>query len=552
MSDTASPTTRELTDDGTSVPATPSLGFLLAGLMAAAGTVHLAMVPAHVGDSLLDPVAFAVVGWFQLGVAALLVARRPSKGLYLATMIGNAVVLGLWIWSRTAGLPWGGHAGVVEEAGAVDVVTAGFELAAIFTAGVLLAGGERIRVPMAVPAVGGLAALSLATVVLVSPDTAEHAHGSGDGELASSGGHDHGGNGDAMTAEMTLVDQTRCDLGFNPVGYWEEATFLGVDTYGGGTMTHDDHDGTSVLGAVSATMPKGSATLDDLISLTEGANESEGAAAGLVTSLSEASDAEYTTWLQWLKASGSVGHGHGHDPASGDDNGGHGGHVGPQPWKAMIDQGQCDQLADELALARETALTYPTAKDAVEAGWVMVTPYVPGIAAHYMNFSLVDGEFVVDEPEMILYDGNSPDSAVVGLSYYLVHDAEAEPTQGFTGDNDHYHRHVGLCTRGGVVVGDSSVTAEECEAMGGRKASGNNGWMSHAWVVPGCESPWGVFSAASPILDRTLVDNSTTDGGACAGSGVIDRWDLTPGTRDTTPKAASSSDADATESAQAE
>jgi hypothetical protein len=32
---------------------------------------------------------------------------------------------------------------------------------------------------------------------------------------------------------------------------------------------------------------------------------------------------------------------------------------------------------------------------------------VPGIAAHYMNFSLVDRTFNVEEPEMLLYDGTA-------------------------------------------------------------------------------------------------------------------------------------------------
>ena len=31
--------------------------------------------------------------------------------------------------------------------------------------------------------------------------------------------------------------------------------------------------------------------------------------------------------------------------------------------------------------------------------------------------------------------------------------------------------------------------------------------MSHAWVVPGCESPWGVFSGATPVLDDDLGEN---------------------------------------------
>jgi hypothetical protein len=174
-------------------------------------------------------------------------------------------------------------------------------------------------------------------------------------------------------------------------------------------------------------------------------------------------------------------------------------------------------------------------KDAEAAGWRQVTPYVAGIAAHFMNFGLVDGEFNIEQPEMILYDGTDDDSRVVGLSYYIRHPGSAEPTQGFTGNNDHYHRHDGLCVDGSGVIGDSTTTVEECEAMGGRKANGSAGWMSHAWVVPGCESPWGVFSGASPVLDSKLAENSGDNDGACAGSGVRARYNLDPGQIENTP-----------------
>ena len=50
--------------------------------------------------------------------------------------------------------------------------------------------------------------------------------------------------------------------------------------------------------------------------------------------------------------------------------------------------------------------------------------------------------------------------------------------------------------------------------------------MSHAWVVPGCESPWGVFSAASPLLDDDLGRDGEASSGGCVASGVRDRYDL--------------------------
>jgi hypothetical protein len=279
---------------------------------------------------------------------------------------------------------------------------------------------------------------------------------------------------------------------------------------------------------------QGSAELDKLVA-RQLTTEGELGDAIMVLELAKVSDDVYKDWLRWL---GSVGNAHEHGtPSEGapDDNNGMGGHIGPQPWYAMTDQAECDKLNEELALARETALKYPTVADAEAAGWRQVTPYVPGIAAHFMNFGMVDGTFNIEEPEMILYDGTDDDSRVIGLSYYIIHQGAAEPTQGFTGPNDHYHRHIGLCVDETGVIGDSTTTEEECAARGGQKRQGGNGWMNHVWIVPGCESPWGLFSGATPVLDGDLPKTSGEDGGGCAGSGVRDRFDLTPGEVENTP-----------------
>lgn len=65
--------------------------------------------------------------------------------------------------------------------------------------------------------------------------------------------------------------------------------------------------------------------------------------------------------------------------------------------------------------------------------------------------------------------------------------------------------------------------------MGGVKQGGEAGWMNHVWTVPGCESPWGVFSGANPILDAKISQQSGKNDGGCAGSGVLDRYDLSAG-----------------------
>ena len=67
----------------------------------------------------------------------------------------------------------------------------------------------------------------------------------------------------------------------------------------------------------------------------------------------------------------------------------------------------------------------------------------------------------ITEPEMILYDGTTDDANVIGLSYYLLHGGPAEPTQGFTGNNDHFHRHDGLCIGATGVIG---TDVENCVA----------------------------------------------------------------------------------------
>lgn len=517
---------------GDDVAGASTLGWIVAGLATGAAVIHFAMVPGHIGDSLLDPLGFAVAGWFQLWIAGAALTGRAGRRTWTASVLGNLAITGLWVWSRTVGLPVGNHEGVVEEVGAIDLAAQVLGVgAALVSARLVLApAGAAGRARLA-PAFAAAAAIGLATTVITSQDAATHGHA--DEGLPALTGH---------AAQMAEIDADRCDTGFNHPSYWAEAEVLGVDTYLGGAMAMTDEAATTSAdghdhGAVAAgpvttttrpdpTEGRGSPGLDKLVGLTGPAGSSEGAAARLVISLGEASDEDYDAWLWWLRATGAVGGGHAHDSAAPGDSGGHGGHVGPQPWVAMTDRAQCDKLAEELALARSITEKYDTVAKAEAGGWVKVTGYVPGIASHYMNFGAVDSTFDIEVPEMILFDGTDPDSSVVGLSYYIIHEGDAEPTQGFTGPNDHFHRHVGLCIVNGVVAGDSQTTAEECEARGGSKAGGDKQWMNHVWVVPGCESPWGVFSAATPVLDGALGRASATDGGGCAGSGVRDRYGL--------------------------
>jgi hypothetical protein len=515
------------------------LEVLFAATMGAAGLVHLVMAPVHAGGSTAEALGFAVFGWIQVTLALSALLGRWRRGLWAAAVAVNLVAIALWIWSRTAGLPFGSHSGSPEPVALVDGVTVALETGALVVAAALLAAPARLKVGWVVPSLAAVAVLGATTAVVVSPETAQHAD------------HEHGGSGDEADvgfADMADIDERRCDLGMNPAGYWAEARRTGVDTYYGGAMQQPlTAEELVAIGELRSS--PGTPALDALISATSLAAGGEAAAGALVAELGKADDVAYDRWVTYLRsldagaATGDQASGSAHDhgttsspsPSSGtapDDNGGHGGHIGPQPWVAMVDQPECDALDAELDRARDVAMALPTAADAMAAGYVKTTTYVPGIAAHYMRFPYVDGTFSIDEPEMLLYDGEGPEAHVVGLSYYVLHPGDAEPTQGFTGPNDHFHRHVGLCVRGALVVGDSTTSEEDCAARGGRKSDGGAGWMNHVWVVQGCESPWGVFSGASPTIDQALGEISGSDGGGCAGSGAAQRYDLSAGSLD--------------------
>jgi hypothetical protein len=150
--------------------------------------------------------------------------------------------------------------------------------------------------------------------------------------------------------------------------------------------------------------------------------------------------------------------------------------------------------------ARAAAAQYPTVKDAQAAGYFRSTVYVPCIGAHYTNIRLAI-RFDPSHPSELLYDGSSPDSKIVGLSYLVYH--HDGPPPGFVGPNDHWHQHNangGLCLgAGGVIAGEESSRAQ-CAALGGHKTLLIDVWMLHAWVVPGFECTWGVFSGECPEL----------------------------------------------------
>ena len=191
-----------------------------------------------------------------------------------------------------------------------------------------------------------------------------------------------------------------------------------------------------------------------------------------------------------------------------------------------LDNATRDALAADLVTAREVSAKYPTVADAVKGGLVQAGKFAPGAGAHYIDYANTsneirpDGSLDVTKPGSYIYDGISPTSRLVGLMYISL--AETPPA-GFPGPNDHWHRHSNLCIKYGPTgisvpfAPDRDVTRAECDTVHGEFMQ-KTVWMVHAWVVPGWESPKGVFSHANPNLTCADGTMKTDAIGFCPGT----------------------------------
>lgn len=158
--------------------------------------------------------------------------------------------------------------------------------------------------------------------------------------------------------------------------------------------------------------------------------------------------------------------------------------------------------SQQLAQAEQAAMRFPTFGSAKAAGLVLAGGMAPGVGAHMQNFGNsfsdvnADGTINAADPASWIYAGTGPNDPVVGLMYTSF---GKNPPVGFAGPNDHWHQHSNVCvkfTNGIIAVpfaADQDVTPGECKDVGGTFMK-KTVWMVHAWVVPGWESPQGVFS----------------------------------------------------------
>jgi hypothetical protein len=91
----------------------------------------------------------------------------------------------------------------------------------------------------------------------------------------------------------------------------------------------------------------------------------------------------------------------------------------------------------ELAQARRATAKYHDVANAVADGYVDINLYISGEGYHFVNFSLIDGNFDVEKPEVLLYVSHPGESGLklAAVEYIAVPTTNPAPA-GFTGDAD--------------------------------------------------------------------------------------------------------------------
>jgi hypothetical protein len=147
-----------------------------------AGLIHLAVVSEHVSEWWLYGVFFIVLGVVQIGwaVQAMTSGPLPVRDLFAAM---NAAVIGLWLVTRTTGLPIGPEPWQAEAVGTADLVSSGLE-AVVVVLLVLTLRRPQVQEPTALTKVqlrkvivGALAIAAVTVAALAAhPPIVGHAH----------------------------------------------------------------------------------------------------------------------------------------------------------------------------------------------------------------------------------------------------------------------------------------------------------------------------------------------------------------------------------------
>lgn len=188
--------------------------------------------------------------------------------------------------------------------------------------------------------------------------------------------------------------------------------------------------------------------------------------------------------------------------------------------RAPLDYATCKQVATMFDQAKAYANRFPTLGDAKAAGMHNGFDFIPGMGTHtgftvtpemladpnfdpqdpIMPGSNIDGVFNPAEPEFLQYNGNSNDSVLVGLDYY-VRTENGLPPAGFPGNNDWWHHHPTLCVRPNTGTAfNVNTTDQSCASQGGINLHMQKYFMVHVWLVDNLEYHADVHAPMHPCI----------------------------------------------------
>jgi hypothetical protein len=109
----------------------------LAALSVGAAAIHFAVIFEHFVEYTLYGVFFLVISWAQI-IWPVILLWRPSRLWLWLGIAGNAIVIVVYIASRTVGLPFGPDVSNPEAVGALDVMSCALEFLLIVGCAALL------------------------------------------------------------------------------------------------------------------------------------------------------------------------------------------------------------------------------------------------------------------------------------------------------------------------------------------------------------------------------------------------------------------------------
>jgi hypothetical protein len=159
--------------------------------LVAAG-IHFAFAPAHFNEVWSHGAFFVAIAWLQLawGLAVLF---QPRRWLLVAGVILNLGIVGVWVVSRTAGLPFGLQGGPVEAVGMPDTLCTVLEVLVAVGAGVVAWRPSLVERPVRSTrlAVASVSVLGVGAVVLASMSLTPAWAGEHDDHAGHAAGHVH-------------------------------------------------------------------------------------------------------------------------------------------------------------------------------------------------------------------------------------------------------------------------------------------------------------------------------------------------------------------------